>query len=126
VAAAADPAHAGLRDCVRELNQMYAGKPQFYGSDCDHAGFRWIDSNSADDSVWAFQRLPIGGDPGAPITCLFNATPVPRNGYRIGVRDQGTYRKIFDSDARASAARATTASMTSAPTAPACTAIPAR
>ena len=94
-----DPAHAGLRDCVRELNQMYAGKPQFYGSDCDHAGFRWIDSNSADDSVWAFQRLPIGGDPGAPITCLFNATPVPRNGYRIGVRDQGTYRKIFDSDA---------------------------
>ncbi len=93
-----DPAHAGLRDCVRELNKMYAGNPQFYGSDCDHAGFRWIDSNSADDSVWAFQRLPIGGDPGAPITCLFNATPVPRDGYRIGVRDLGTYRKIFDSD----------------------------
>ena len=30
---------------------------------------------------------------------MFNATPVPRDGYGIGVPVAGTYRKIFDSDA---------------------------
>jgi 1,4-alpha-glucan branching enzyme len=29
---------------------------------------------------------------------VFNATPVPRDEYRIGVIDEGSYRKIFDSD----------------------------
>jgi len=29
---------------------------------------------------------------------VFNATPVPRDGYRVGVVDAGRYRKIFDSD----------------------------
>jgi 1,4-alpha-glucan branching enzyme len=30
---------------------------------------------------------------------VFNATPVPRNGYHVGVADPGQYRKLFDSDA---------------------------
>ncbi len=30
--------------------------------------------------------------------CLFNATPVPRAGYTIGVAEPGRYRKLFDSD----------------------------
>jgi 1,4-alpha-glucan branching enzyme len=29
---------------------------------------------------------------------VFNATPVPRDGYRVGVAERGEYRKIFDSD----------------------------
>jgi 1,4-alpha-glucan branching enzyme len=93
-----DPAHAALRDCVRELNHLYLTRPQFHGSDCDHEGFRWIESNGADDSVWVFQRRATGEDTGAPIICLFNATPVPRDGYAIGVPDAGVYRKVFDSD----------------------------
>jgi 1,4-alpha-glucan branching enzyme len=93
-----DPAHAALRDCVRELNHLYLTRPQFHGSDCDHAGFRWIESNGADDSVWVFQRRATGEDTGAPIICLFNATPVARDGYAIGVPDAGVYVKVFDSD----------------------------
>jgi 1,4-alpha-glucan branching enzyme len=30
---------------------------------------------------------------------VFNATPVPRDGYGVGVAAAGTYLKIFDSDA---------------------------
>jgi 1,4-alpha-glucan branching enzyme len=30
---------------------------------------------------------------------VFNATPVPREGYAIGVAEPGSYRKLFDSDA---------------------------
>jgi 1,4-alpha-glucan branching enzyme len=54
--------------------------------------------HNADESVWAFARLVVGQDAGAPVTCVFNATPVPRDGYAIGVADPGQYRKLFDSD----------------------------
>jgi 1,4-alpha-glucan branching enzyme len=92
------PEHLALQDCVRTLNRLYRATPQFYGSDCDHEGFRWVDLHNADESVWAFARRSTGGDPGQPITCVFNATPVPRAGYRIGVTDPGRYQKLFDSD----------------------------
>jgi 1,4-alpha-glucan branching enzyme len=90
--------HAGLRDCVRELNFLYRSTPQFYGSDCDHNGFRWVDLHNADESIWAFSRRAVGGDSGAPVTCVFNATPVPRDNYGVGVSELGAYQKIFDSD----------------------------
>jgi 1,4-alpha-glucan branching enzyme len=90
--------HTALRDCVRDLNHLYRASPQFHGSDCDRDGFRWVDLHNADESIWAFARRAVGGDLGAPITCVFNATPVPRIGYLIGVAEQGSYRKLFDSD----------------------------
>jgi 1,4-alpha-glucan branching enzyme len=92
------PEHSKLRDCVRELNHLYRGAAQFYGTDCDRDGFRWVDLHNADESIWAFARLAAGAGGGAPITCVFNATPVPRDGYGIGVAEPGTYRKLFDSD----------------------------
>jgi 1,4-alpha-glucan branching enzyme len=92
------PAHRALSDYVRELNRLYLASPQLYGSDADHDGFRWVDLHNADDSVWAFQRRCTGGDPGAPLICIFNATPVPRDGYRLGVAEPGEYRMLLDSD----------------------------
>jgi 1,4-alpha-glucan branching enzyme len=92
------PEHAGLRDCVRELNHLYRATAQFYGSDCYADGFRWVDLHNADESIWAFARRSVGNDGGAPITCVFNATPVPRDGYRLGVSEPGRYTKLFDSD----------------------------
>jgi 1,4-alpha-glucan branching enzyme len=58
-----------------------------------------VDSHNAEASVWAFQRRCTGQDAGAPILCVFNATPVPRDRYTLRVADSGEYRKIFDSDA---------------------------
>jgi len=92
------PEHSSLRDCVRELNHLYRATVQFYGSDCYADGFRWVDLHNADESIWAFARRSVGQDGGAPITCVFNATPVPREGYRVGVSEPGSYRKLFDSD----------------------------
>jgi 1,4-alpha-glucan branching enzyme len=94
----ATAAHAGLRDCVRELNHLYRSSVQFHGSDCDPDGFRWVDIHNADESVWAFARRAVGQHSGTPVTCVFNATPVPRDGYAIGVGEPGPHRKIFDSD----------------------------
>ena len=90
---------SGLRDCVRELNFLYRDHAQFHGSDCDHE--RISLGGPAQCRMRAsgrFARRSVGHDPGAPIICVFNATPVPRDGYAIGVADSGAYRKIFDSD----------------------------
>ena len=90
--------HRALRDFCRAINRLYTSSPQLYGSDADYDGFRWVDLHNADESVWAFQRRCTGADVGAPFTCVFNATPVPRDAYVIGVAAPGVYVKIIDSD----------------------------
>ena len=90
--------HFALQACTRDLNHLYRSTAQFYGSDCDYNGFRWVDLHNAEESIWAFSRRAVGEDAGPPITCIFNATPVPRDGYLVGVSDAGIYRKTFDSD----------------------------
>jgi 1,4-alpha-glucan branching enzyme len=66
-----------------------------HASDCDSGGFRWVDLHNQDESVFAFLRQ----EPGlAPIVCVFNATPVPRDDYWLGVPDAGRYQVLFDSD----------------------------
>jgi 1,4-alpha-glucan branching enzyme len=94
---AAEP-HRNLQAYARELNHLYLRSPQFFQSDCDGRGFKWIDLHNADESVWSFERRMTGSDDPAPILCAFNATPVPRAQYLLkGVR-AGTHRKILDSD----------------------------
>jgi 1,4-alpha-glucan branching enzyme len=90
-----------LRDCARRLNHMYRTTQQFYGSDCDPDGFQWLDLHNAADSVWAFARRSgeQHGGGSSLIICVFNATPVPRECYEVGVGQLGRYRKLFDSDA---------------------------
>jgi 1,4-alpha-glucan branching enzyme len=91
----ANPNHKGLQDLNRDLARFYRNQPQFHASDCDAGGFRWNDLHNADESVFAFLRQEGGH---APIVCVFNATPVPREDYWLGVPDAGRYEVVFDSD----------------------------
>jgi 1,4-alpha-glucan branching enzyme len=45
--------------------------------------------------VFGFLRQEHGHP---PIVCVFNATPVPREDWWVGVPDAGRYSVIFDSD----------------------------
>jgi 1,4-alpha-glucan branching enzyme len=87
--------HRGLHDLNRELARFYREHPQFHASDCDAGGFRWSDLHNADESVFAFIRQDSGH---APVVCVFNATPVARDDYWLGVPDAGRYVVVFDSD----------------------------
>jgi 1,4-alpha-glucan branching enzyme len=91
----ANPAHLGLQSLNRDLAKFYREHPQFHASDCDAGGFRWTDLHNADESVFAFLRQEQGH---APIVCVFNATPVPRDDYWLGVPEAGRYEVVFDSD----------------------------
>jgi 1,4-alpha-glucan branching enzyme len=93
------PEHRGLLDLNRELNGLYRENPVLHAADNDPAGFGWIDLHNGDQSVFAFLRRSPLHPERAPLLCVFNCTPVPRDAYWLGVPEAGTYRKVLDSDA---------------------------
>ena len=82
---------------VRDLNHVYRAKPSLWEADYDPAGFAWIDCHDLDNSVIAFIRR--AGSQADFTVAVVNFTPVPRQGYRIGVPEAGTYRELLNSDA---------------------------
>ncbi len=88
--------HAGLADFSRVLNRFYIAEPALYSDDFSPGGFQWIECDDHDRSVYAFVRRPADGS--EPVVFVFNFTPVPRDGYRLGVPAPGRYGKLLDSD----------------------------
>jgi 1,4-alpha-glucan branching enzyme len=91
-----DPMHAALRRYVQTLNWHYNVEASLHQQDFDPAGFRWIDSNDNENSV--FSTIRYARDRRDFLVGVFNFTPVPREQYRIGVPEPGYYREILNSD----------------------------
>jgi 1,4-alpha-glucan branching enzyme len=91
-----DPAHAGLRRYVQALNWHFRNEPSLHEIDFEPAGFRWIDCNDSDASIVAFVRM--ARSPSDFVIVVVNFTPVPREGYRIGVPAPGYYAELLNSD----------------------------
>jgi 1,4-alpha-glucan branching enzyme len=90
------PLHAGLRSFVRDLNRVYTSEAALHEVDFDGSGFSWIDCNDSENSVVSLIRR--GKKASDHVVALFNFTPVPREGYCIGVPSAGTYRELVNSD----------------------------
>jgi 1,4-alpha-glucan branching enzyme len=97
-ASLAHPPHRQLQDWNRALNRLYTEYPELHASDHHWEGFRWIEADNRDESVFAFARQRQAGEGGTNLIIAFNATPVPRDGYTLGVPVAGRYRRILDSD----------------------------
>ena len=89
--------HQGLQRLVADLNRLYRGQRALHDLDFDHAGFEWIDCHDSSQSVLSFLRQDRGQE--SVVVAVFNFTPVPRHGYRIGVPRAGFYREALNSDA---------------------------
>jgi 1,4-alpha-glucan branching enzyme len=92
-----NPAHAGIRRLVRDLNRIYANEPALFERDSDSGGFRWIVGDDRENSVFAFLRIGTSGE--RPVLAICNMTPVPRYHYRVGVPVAGEWREILNTDA---------------------------
>ena len=93
-----DPLHRGVQSLVRSLNAVELEEPTLYVADFNPDGFRWIDANDSDQSVYSFLRFdPQGGS--RPVACVANLTPVPRHGYRLGLPIAGRWQEILNTDA---------------------------
>ena len=88
--------HKGIQKLMQDLLRIYRDEPALHEVDFHYEGFDWIDFQDSASSVIAFDRL--AGGKRSVLTVACNFTPVPREGYRIGVRDGGTYVEILNTD----------------------------
>jgi 1,4-alpha-glucan branching enzyme len=93
----AHPEHEGLRRLTAALNGAYRGHPALHAKDIMPEGFEWVIGDDRHNSVLAFLRR--GQDPDELALCVYNFTPAPRHGYRIGVPGDGVWTVILNSDA---------------------------
>jgi 1,4-alpha-glucan branching enzyme len=91
----ARPEHQGVGRWVGDLNRFYRSEPALHQSDFDPAGFAWVDANDSDQSVASFMR----SEGRRHVLAVFNFTPVPREGYRLGVPFSGRWVEVLNSDA---------------------------
>ncbi len=95
---ASDEGHAGIQRLVTDLNAMMRREPALHQLDVHSDGFEWVDANDSNQSVASYLRKGKGG---APVLVVLNYTPVPREGYRVGVPRGGEWRELLNSDAPA-------------------------
>jgi 1,4-alpha-glucan branching enzyme len=87
--------HAGVQRWVIDLNRALRSLPALHQLDFDAAGFEWIESNDAENSVLSFVRRDRDG---RAVLVVCNFTPIPREGYRVGVPIAGAWRELLNSD----------------------------
>jgi 1,4-alpha-glucan branching enzyme len=86
--------HQGMLSLVSDLNRLYREYPELHRFDFNGEGFEWIDCNASDYSVLSFLRK----DGDRYIVVVLNFTPVPHEGYRVGVPASGNYTELLNSD----------------------------
>ena len=93
---AEEPARAGMRRLVGDLNRLYREHPALSRFEFEPRGFRWIDCEDRAHSLLSYLRFSDE----ETIVVVLNFTPVPRPRHHIGVPRMGTYREIFNSDSQ--------------------------
>ncbi|UVJ42284.1 1,4-alpha-glucan branching protein GlgB [Pseudomonas sp. LS1212] len=90
------PEHLGVQKLVGDLNRLYRNEAALHEQDCVPQGFQWLIGDDAANSVFAWLRWSISGE---PLLIVANFTPVPRHGYRIGVPFAERWSEVLNSDA---------------------------
>lgn len=88
--------HQKFHRFVGTINQLYRDLPVLWKNDRDWSGFRWVEADDAERSVFAYLRMAEGEE--AVLTVL-NMLPSPIEYFEIGVPEAGIYDIILDSDA---------------------------
>jgi 1,4-alpha-glucan branching enzyme len=91
-----NPQHAGIQRLVRDLNHLYRDEPALWEVDSDPSGFWWVEPNDADRNVVAFARQSRAGE--RVVVFVANMSPLPREGYRLGLPRSGRWREALNTD----------------------------
>ncbi len=86
------PLHGGILRLVKDLNTLYLECPALWNDAPD--GWAWIGEH-VNDSILIYERRQ-GAE---SVVFALNMTPVPRENFRIGVGEEGTWRERLNSDA---------------------------
>lgn len=89
-----DPMRQGLQRFMTDLGRLYLEHPALWELDPFPEGFSWIDCHDWSNSRVSYVRFGKKDH----LVCVLNFTPVPRQGYRLGVPGQHGYRERINSD----------------------------
>ena len=87
--------HRGVLNLVSDLGRLYREESALHQLDSKERGYQWLEGGDWERSILAFARLD---EAGRPVVCVFNFTPVPRPGYRVGVPAGGEWVEVLNSD----------------------------
>ena len=90
--------HSGMQRLVKRLNEVYRNEPALFLMDDKPQGFQWIDFRDSENTVWSFLRKAPVASGSHDLLVVVNATPVVRQGYRIGVPSSGWYEALLNTD----------------------------
>jgi len=93
-----DESHLGIQRLTRDLNKLLRNSPALHQLDHDRAGFEWLDVDNHKHSLIAFSRQ--GSRKESTMIVICNFTPVAREGYRIGVPEEGIYEERLNTDSQ--------------------------
>jgi 1,4-alpha-glucan branching enzyme len=88
--------HRKLQALMRELNRLYRESPALYQVDFHYSGFEWVDFPRL-GKLRHFLPAPRRRPQDFLLVCC-NFTPVPRQGYEVGVPEEGFYEEILNTD----------------------------
>jgi 1,4-alpha-glucan branching enzyme len=88
--------HIGVKTLVGDLNRLYRQESALHERDAEPMGFQWLIGDDATNSVYAWLRWSKEGE---PLLVVANLTPVPREGYQVGVPFEGTWVELLNTDA---------------------------
>ena len=90
--------HAGLRRWTRDLNILYRRETALHAGDFSQDGFEWIDCNDWEQSTLSLLRKDKKS--GERVMVALNLTPVPREGFCVGVDSAGYWAELLNSDGK--------------------------
>lgn len=88
--------HAQIQAVIGRLNELYRELPALHARDYDAEGFEWVRLHDAANSILGYLRRGPGERDW--VLVVANFTPVPREGYRLGVPVAGLWDEVFNSD----------------------------
>lgn len=91
-----DRRHKGVQVYWKALLAMYSEHPALYQNDYEEDGFRWINADDSEKSVYSFMRFSERHEKGLLFVCNFSAETWEN--YEIKVPVQGEYRVLLNSD----------------------------
>ena len=91
-----DPSHAALQKYSKELLKIYNQYPSLWEYDNDERGFRWINADDTEKSLYSFIRMNSTGKDNLAV--VVNFTPIERDDYRMGLPKETKCTLVLNSD----------------------------
>ena len=91
-----DESHKQMKDFTKKCMLLYKNYRCLYETDYRPEGFRWINANDKDNSVYSFIR--ISPDNNKHLLFVLSFTPVERNKFRIGAPLKCKYKLVLGSN----------------------------